>query len=130
MDFTSTGLIAQIKRRALIPTSQNLFSNSDFIDMLNEELQNRIVTYIMSVREDYLLKYNDILQDGSTKEFTIPYNAIGNKLNSVSLYDNSNPNNFNITNVPRLALSQINEMAGYYLEGNKIKVTPQAFNSG
>jgi hypothetical protein len=39
--------------------------------MLNEELQNRIVTYIMSVREDYLLKYNDILQDGTTKEFTI-----------------------------------------------------------
>jgi len=98
--------------------------------MLNEELQNRIVTYIMSVREDYLLKYNDILQDGSTKEFTIPYNAIGNKLNSVSLYDNRDSNSFNISHVPRLALSQINEMAGYYLEGNKIKVTPQAFNSG
>jgi hypothetical protein len=130
MDFTSTGLISQIKRRALIPTSQNLFTNSDFIEMLNEELQNRIVTYIMSVREDYLLKYNDILQDGSTKEFTIPYNAIGNKLNSVSLYDNRDPNSFNISHVPRLALSQINEMAGYYLEGNKIKVTPQAFNSG
>ncbi len=104
MDFTSTGLIAQIKRRALIPTSQNLFSNSDFIDMLNEELQNRIVTYIMSVREDYLLKYNDILQDGSTKEFTIPYNAIGNKLNSVSLYDNRDPNSFNISHVPRLVM--------------------------
>ena len=46
MDFTSTGLIAQIKRRALIPTSQNLFTSSDIIDMLNEELQNRIVPYI------------------------------------------------------------------------------------
>lgn len=129
MDYTSTGLITQIKRRALIPTSQNLFSNSDLIDMLNEELQNRIVTYIMSVREDYLLDYEDFTQDGITKEFTIPYNAVGNKLNSVSLYDNISTD-INIRFIPRLALSQINDLFGYYLESNKIKINPRAIKNG
>ena len=36
MDFTSTGLIAQIKRRALIPTSQNLFTSSDIISQMDD----------------------------------------------------------------------------------------------
>jgi hypothetical protein len=128
MDFTSTGLIAQVKRRALIPTSQNLFSNSDLIDMLNEELQNRIVTYIMAVREDYLLTYEDFTQDGVTKEFTIPYDAIGNKLNSVALYNTIDDTN--IRYIPRLALSQINDLFGYYLQANKIKINPKAIQTG
>jgi hypothetical protein len=129
MDFTSTGLIAQIKRRALIPTGQNLFSNSDLIDMLNEELQNRIVPYIIAVREDYLLDYEDIPQDGSTKEFDIPTKAIGNKLNSVALYDSTVPER-NIQYISRLTLQQSSDMSGYYLQNNKILINPTPFNSG
>ena len=72
MDFTSTGLIAQLKRRALVPTSQNLFTNSDLIAMLNEELQNRIVPYVLAVREDYFLTYKEYVQDGSMTELDIP----------------------------------------------------------
>lgn len=130
MDFTSTGLIAQIKRRALIPTSQNLFTSSDIIDMLNEELQNRIVPYIMNVREDYFLTYNEITQDGTQTEIDIPYDAIGNKINQITLYTSTTDDSFFAT-IPRLTPSQINDyFGGYYIEGNKIKLYPKAIASG
>ena len=130
MDFTSTGLIAQIKRRALIPTSQNLFTSSDIIDMLNEELQNRIVPYIMNVREDYFLTYDEITQDGTQTEIDIPYDAIGNKINQITLYTSTTDDSFFAT-IPRLTPSQINDyFGGYYIEGNKIKLYPKAISSG
>ena len=130
MDFTSTGLIAQIKRRALIPTSQNLFISSDIIDMLNEELQNRIVPYIMNVREDYFLTYDEITQDGTQTEIDIPYDAIGNKINQINLYTSTTDDSFFAT-IPRLTPSQINDIfGGYYIEGNKIKLYPKAISSG
>lgn len=130
MDFTSTGLIAQIKRRALIPTSQNLFSDSDLIAMLNEELQNRIIPYILAVREDYFLTYDSYTQNGSTTEIDIPKNAIGNKINQVNVYTASSDDSF-FASVPRLAVSQINDyFGGYYIQGNKIKIFPQPITSG
>jgi hypothetical protein len=130
MDFTSTGLIAQIKRRALIPTSQNLFSDSDLIAMLNEELQNRVIPYILAVREDYFLTYNEYTQNGSTTEIDIPKNAIGNKINQVNIYTASSDDSF-FASVPRLTVSQINDYyGGYYIQGSKIKIFPQAITSG
>lgn len=130
MDFTSTGLIAQIKRRALIPTSQNLFTESDLIAMLNEELQNRVIPYILSVREDYFLTYDEYTQNGSTTEIDIPTNAIGNKINQVNIYTATSDDSF-FASVPRLAVSQINDyFGGYYIQGNKIKIFPQPITSG
>ena len=130
MDFTSTGLIAQLKRRALVPTSQNLFTNSDLIAMLNEELQNRIVPYVLAVREDYFLTYKEYVQDGSMTELDIPYDAIGNKINQINLYTATTDDSF-FASIPRLTVSQINEyFGGYYIEGNKIKIFPQAISSG
>lgn len=129
MNYTSTGLISQVKRRALIPSSQNLFTDSDLIDMLNEELQNRIIPYILNVREDYYLTYveYDLSNLQTVSEVDIPTNAIGNKINQVSLFQ-SNPsvNNLNISiNIPRLTNSQLDDIfSGYYLEGNKIKFNP------
>ena len=130
MDFTSTGLIAQLKRRALVPTSQNLFTNSDLIAMLNEELQNRIVPYVLAVREDYFLTYKEYVQDGSMTEIDIPYDAIGNKINQINLYTATTDDSF-FASIPRLTVSQINDyFGGYYIEGNKIKIFPQAISSG
>jgi len=130
MDFTSTGLIAQIKRRALIPTSQNLFSDSDLIAMLNEELQNRVIPYILAVREDYFLTYDEYSQNGSTTEIDIPKNAIGNKINQVNIYTASSDDSF-FASVPRLTVSQINDyFGGYYIQGSKIKIFPQPITSG
>lgn len=130
MDFTSTGLIAQIKRRALIPSSQNLFTDSDLIAMLNEELQNRVIPYILAVREDYFLTYNEYTQNGSTTEIDIPKNAIGNKINQVNIYTASSDDSF-FASVPRLTVSQINDYyGGYYIQGSKIKILPQAITNG
>jgi hypothetical protein len=130
MDFTSTGLIAQIKRRALIPTSQNLFTDSDLIAMLNEELQNRIIPYILAVREDYFLTYDEYTQNGSTTEINIPTNAIGNKINQVNLYTANTSDSF-FQSIPRITVSQVNDYyGGYYIQGSKIKIFPQAISSG
>jgi len=130
MDYTSTGLVSQIKRRALIPTSQNLFTTNDLIEILNEELQNRIIPYIMSVREDYYLTYDEFVCDGTTTEYDIPTKAIGNKINQITLYT-SNTDDSYFGKIPRLTAGQIDDVfGGYYLESNKIKMYPSAINSG
>jgi len=131
LDFTTTGLINQIKRRALTPASQSLFVDNDFIAMLNEELQNRIIPYILSVREDFYLTYDDFTADGVTKEYSIPTHAIGNKINQVVLLQNNQSSNIAYTMIPRLTVSQIDDYyGGYFLEGNKIKIFPNAISSG
>jgi hypothetical protein len=130
MNYTSTGLVSQIKRRALIPTSQNLFSDSDLIEILNEELQNRIIPYILSVREDYYLTYDEFTCDGTDTEYDIPTKAIGNKINQITLYT-SNTDDSYFGKIPRLTAGQIDDVfGGYYLESNKIKLYPSAINSG
>jgi hypothetical protein len=130
MDFTSTGLINQIKRRGAIPTSQNLFTENDLLDMLNEELQNRILPYILAVREDYYLTYDEIVLTEVIKSIDIPKNAIGNKINQINLYNGNDDNQYHYS-MPRLNVSQLNDVyGGYYIEGNKIKFFPESPTKG
>ena len=63
-------------------------------------------------------------------ELDIPYDAIGNKINQINLYTATTDDSF-FASIPRLTVSQINDyFGGYYIEGNKIKIFPQAISSG
>jgi hypothetical protein len=124
MNFNSSGLIKQIKRRALVPTSQSLFTDNELIDIINEELQNRIIPYVMNVREDYFLSYIDVNTSGQLlTEYTIPSDSIGGKIHQINIITN-NDNDINSI-LPRITVGQIiNGLSGYYIEGNKIKFYP------
>lgn len=126
MDFTCAGLIEQVKRKSSIPDNQTLYTNSDLIKFLNEELQNKIVPYIASIMEDYFLAEKTYTADGNTKEYFIPPDSIGNKIKSISIWNDS----VQLNQQPRLDYNNlVSTVSGYYIFNNKIIFYPKAIMS-
>lgn len=129
-DYTTTELIASVKRRATVPTNQNLFEDRDFVKVLSDELLATVVPRILSVREDYFVAYKDTTVVAGTQVYTIPTRAIGGKLKDVVIVDPTNGNA--IQNLPRLTYQDISlyqpgngcGLYGFYLEGNNVHLYP------
>jgi len=140
IDYTTTSLVAAIKRRGSIPTAQQLFTDTDFIDLANDELGSNILPLIIKTREEYFVSYTDYnvgdyMVDGQVK-INIPYNAIGGKLRDVCFVTNSSSNPVLIS-LPRLSLEDISagyidfaKPSGFYIQGNYIILYPNTVNQG
>lgn len=63
--------------------------DKDIIDLCTNEMHNYLVPEIMSVREDYFVKFNDYsVSDYRANEslsIPIPYDAVGSKLRDVNI---------------------------------------------
>ena len=124
--MSSDDLIRSLKRRALIPTDQSTFSNEDFLEILNEEMDTGILPYLLEQHEEHLVNYVDLPADlESPFEYEIPYRAIGNKLRDVALIDSAS----NFYELSRASLEEISDYKNYsgsgssgvfYLENNKV----------
>lgn len=127
-DYTTTGLISQIRRRSSMPDSQNLFTDDKLIDMINDEFVAKILPFVVSFHEEYYLSTVSYTTDGSTTEYDIPSDAIGSKMKDVQLWD-SNGNM--LGPLTRLSPSELSwGVSGYYIENNKIVMYPDAINTG
>jgi len=115
-------LIAQVKRRGSLPTSQNLFTDAKLILMLDDELKTRLVPFLMSFQDNWFAAHYTYTGDGTTTTFAIPNDAVGQKLKDVSVWSNSQPKYSNIPRVEYENLQFVNY--GYYLEGTNIKFYP------
>ena len=122
-DLTTTGLIDKLKKRGMIPTSQQTFQNSDFLNFLDDELKHYIVPLVMSTREEYFVKITDETI-GSTTSFDVPERAIGGKLRDLKRVSSNN-----VYSIPRINsddIQRFNDISlvenGFYLESNLIKL--------
>lgn len=121
--YDTSYLIEQVKRRASIPTSQELFTNAKLIVMLNDELKTRIVPFLMSMRDDWYATYVEYTSDGTTKEYDIPNDAVGSKLKGISIWENDKM----MYDVPRLDPAALYDAShGFYVEATKIIFYPEA----
>ena len=126
-DYTTTGLIEQTKRRVSVPPSQSLFSTDRFISVLNDELQTRIVPFLMAFREEWFVTYVDYTTDGTTTEYDIPSDSVGQKLRDIQVWQNGKQ----VKNVPRLAPEQlVDAFFGFYVQNNSIIIYPNPIPSG
>lgn len=126
--LTSSRLINSIKRRAMTPNDQNTFSDEDFLDMLNEEMQYFGVQHLLSTYEEYLVEYIDYDLKKDVQEYEIPSRAIGNKLRAVFFVDTGG----NFYELSRIALEDLPQFVDYntgyssynnslfYIQNNKI----------
>lgn len=136
-DFTTTELLADIKRKAFVPISQITFSDTDLLNMADEEIQIALVPFIMKVREEYLVDSVDIAVDGTTRTFEMPARAIGAKLRNVTCLINPN-NDINQPNerkVPEINaedavfnnnFNNFLSLQSYFLRENNIILSPGA----
>lgn len=87
VDYTTTGMIADIKRLGILPDAQSLFLPADIVRMMTNELRAVIVPLIMNLKQEYLVaSYDSALTVGQAAAF-IPERAIGLKLRDVVLVD-------------------------------------------
>lgn len=121
--FTSTVLLASLKRRGLIPTSTSTFAEADFFKVVDDETQTYIVPLLSEVREEYLVATKDITLVAGTTEYAIPERAIAGKLRDVTLSDGNGA----YTPLTRLEADTVHgyttstgSPGTYYLRGNKI----------
>ena len=127
--YNSETLVDSVKRRINIPTNQNTFTDADILAFADEELALALVPMVMSLHEDHLL-YEDIVPlMPNTREYLIPYRAIGNKLYDLQFKD---------TNGNFLPMSQTtwsdepnyngayttNLLYAYYVRNNRIGLLP------
>jgi len=117
-NYTTDTLVATIKRRGSIPSSQQLFTDEDIIALANDEMETTLVPQLMKVQEGYFLGVTDLtIQNGYVE---IPEDAVGQKIHNVSLVDGD-------TTIPltRFSIKNAEEAldltgTGYYILGNRI----------
>ena len=127
--YNTDELIANIKRRCSVPTSQLTYTNADFVALGNDELQGEIVPLLMSTREEYFVKEYDFVSTAGGV-IDIPSDAVGAKLRSVCFVQSSSP--LVLLSLPRIDLDvvaglgsfNVATLYGYYVQGNELNLYP------
>lgn len=126
-------LLDSIKRRSLIPISQQTFQDSDLIALANEEMGITLVPEIQKVREDMFLALKEVSIASGISRYVIPERSIGNSVKAV-LINTSDDNNYVL---PRENVSKAVSGSNYlgtpgmfYLEDNYVVLNPPPSTSG
>ena len=139
-DYTSTELLIDVKRKSFVPISQITFSDDDLLSMADEEIQTGIVPFIMSVREEYLVDYQDITIDANNRAYEIPSRAIGAKLRDVTVLINPlSTNQPNERSLPQInaedavynnSFNNFLSTQAFFLRDNQVILSPNSTNFG
>lgn len=112
-------IITAIKIKGSFPTSDDLFSNDDFLVILNHQMKTEIIPIMMLLSEEFFVLQKDytITQGAS---YRIPKRSIGSKLRDVQIIDGSG----NVTHPYRLdEVDRDTNPSGYYVVKNSIELS-------
>jgi len=117
--YTTTELLASVKRRANIPSASGVFGDAELLTIANEELRTYIVPLVLKHREDYWLA-SDIQTLTSSTSYPIPPRAVGGKLAELSVLDATGVHEYNL---PRVSASDLQEASsGFYMDGMGVRL--------
>lgn len=134
--LTTKKLIASIKRRCMIPTSQDTFTDADLIDFCNEEMMIGIVPKLMQMKEEYLVFDEYVKIESEVSAYTVPERALGSKLREASYVDSidqgtANSNEYELTQIgvdDRYTMSnntiETSNWKQFYMEGADLVLFP------
>lgn len=126
MDFTTTGLLADIRRRAMLPaTTTTGTADADLLALANAELWLNVSADILAAREEYGATYTDTALSGT--EYRIPYRAVAQSIRLASLRNSSGLT----MNLNRVRPEQVEQWAGsgassfgFYVRGGYLVLVP------
>ena len=124
--YTTTRLLADVKRAAHFPTNQNTFTDDDLLAMYNYEMQTYVVPMLMKVREGFFTRHVDYTIDSSNANYPIPERAIGSRLDDVQLVIGNYIEQLRLIQVGQLD-SQVGSPVGaraFTMQGNNIVLIP------
>lgn len=128
--YTTDSLLTSVKTRVLIPTNQDTFTDANILMLADEELQTSLVPLIMSVQEEYFVDSKIYTLGSNVTSVEIPERAIGNKVKDITLLDSAGIER----SLAQYSLEDSHDVRGtvsfpyggshgFYIEGNKIKLT-------
>lgn len=128
MAFLIEDLIESAKSRSFVPISQNTFQSSDIITIFTEEMLIKMVSDIISVREEFFLTTKISSITANIDHYTIPKAAIANTIHQLRRRDSSNAE----VVLTRISAADAANYAGstgtpeaYYFEGDEVVVCPK-----
>lgn len=128
-DYTTTGLIANCKRRGFIPEGSGL-DTSDFLQILTEQLRNYIPAFLKGLREEFLIAQLSLTVNSAT--IPVPVRACGIALRTIEWTCGDGT----LRPIPRIEPERRgdfgltgSEPQGYYFQGNNLILLP-AVTSG
>src|SRR5260370_20340790 len=123
--WSTDNLLANIKRRAFIPTTSTGPTTVDILDLANSELQAYITPLMMRTREEYKATIFDGTTTVNQDNYDIPTRAIGNKIKMVEVKDTTT---FRVlpyleaVRIPRY--STTGQVTGFWLLDDQIHFMP------
>lgn len=132
ISYTTSALIDSIKRKGSFPSNQSLFSDTDFVEILDGELRTYVIPFVLKAREEYFVTSEDFSIVSGTASYEIPSKAIGKKLRA--LYTVSSTGD--LVEIPRLNPEDIAidrrliRPYGYYLQGDNVILYPTPTTAG
>ena len=127
--LTSSQLIADVKRKAMIPTNQSTFQDQDFLDIANSELLIGLLPSILKVHEEYYVWNDPQAFTANQSSYPIPYRAVGQRLRDLMYTDN----NGNYRNMARVSPDDkdifqqsyvATQFLFFYVQGNNYTLIP------
>lgn len=121
---TTLDLISMIKILGSFPTTDDLFSQADYLAILNKEMQSQVTPMFQSLRGEYNLAYFDIPITANVDTYRIPRRAIGSKLRNIQIITGTA-----VSELPRFfeedRRSITDGQSGYYLKSQQIVIQPK-----
>jgi hypothetical protein len=126
MAFLADRLLSGLKRRIVQPSSQQLLSNSDILEMADDTIKTKLVTLIKSVNQDFFVTNVQTSLVASQKYYAIPYRALGRTLRDLKLVDSSgNRRDLSLIAIEDEHMYRSGTIAeGFYFFGDKVAIVP------
>jgi hypothetical protein len=137
-DYTTTGLIASVKRRITLPDAQNLYSDADLVAFMGDELSSTVVPLVHTVQQEYWVMKTDVTMVQDQTNYTIPVRGVANGLRLLTMLvpNGNNSASQNEINFPLirpenvsstynwLSPYSLNTLYGFYMEDDHVVCFP------
>lgn len=125
MAYTTTELIADIKLRSFLPTSQATFTSADTLLLADAEMQTAVIPLVQSLRSEYWLTYKDYTITAAQANYDIPVRAIGMSIRDVQYVYASGA----VKSLPQMDVEDIlttisGDPSAFYVKQNQIYLWP------
>jgi hypothetical protein len=88
-DFSTTALLASIKRRGMLNSNSDALDDSDYLAVATEELQSYVQPWLLSLREEYGVADYDVSTVAGTAAYRLPPRAAGDSLRNALILANA-----------------------------------------
>ena len=124
-NLIASKLINSVRNRAFIPDDTSTYTDSDVLDILNEEMDVGLLNTLLVLNEEHLVTNTEVPFVSGQDSYKIPYRAIGNKLRDVAYIGSSG-----VYELSQISLEELSDYRrGYtnryqdvfYIEGDEVK---------